>query len=178
MYLSIYLSISLYLATRKQRCVGFELKWPISFLMTTTLMLRALQDVQYASTNIWGWLYIYIYIYICGGLWEPYPSHHNGLFSPLLILRDFATREADQYRCSIVTLSFLCNIICYLISMFAFSLVTISGATTVGVCVCACVCVCPKNALPITVNRALIPFKLILLRNYTLVAFLNSSMTF
>ena len=29
---------------------------------------------------------------------EPYPSHHNGLFSPLLILRDFAAREADQYR--------------------------------------------------------------------------------
>ena len=23
-------------------------------------------------------------------LWEPYPSHHNGLFSPLLVLRDFA----------------------------------------------------------------------------------------
>ena len=30
---------------------------------------------------------------------EPYPSHHNGLFSPLLVLRDFAAREADQYRC-------------------------------------------------------------------------------
>ena len=23
-------------------------------------------------------------------LWEPYPSHHNGLFSPLLVLRDIA----------------------------------------------------------------------------------------
>ena len=22
-----------------------------------------------------------------GVLWEPYPSHHNGLFSPLLVLR-------------------------------------------------------------------------------------------
>ena len=29
-----------------------------------------------------------------------------------------------------VTLSFLCNIICYLISVFVFSLVTLSGATT------------------------------------------------
>ena len=34
-----------------------------------------------------------------GLLWEPYPSHHNGLFSPLLVLRDIAAREADQYRC-------------------------------------------------------------------------------
>ena len=34
-----------------------------------------------------------------GVLWEPYPSHHNGLFSPILVLRDFAAREADQYRC-------------------------------------------------------------------------------
>ena len=31
--------------------------------------------------------------------WEPYPSHHNGLFSPLLVLRDFAAGESDQYRC-------------------------------------------------------------------------------
>ena len=31
-------------------------------------------------------------------LWEPYPSHHNGLFSPLLVLRDFAAREADHSR--------------------------------------------------------------------------------
>ena len=31
-------------------------------------------------------------------LWEPYPSHHNGLFSPLLELRDFAARGADQSR--------------------------------------------------------------------------------
>ena len=30
--------------------------------------------------------------------WEPYPSDHNGLFSPLLGLRDFAARGADQYR--------------------------------------------------------------------------------
>ena len=27
-------------------------------------------------------------------LWEPYPSHHHGLFSTLLVLRDFAAREA------------------------------------------------------------------------------------
>ena len=32
-------------------------------------------------------------------LWEPYSSHHNRLFSPLLILRDFAARGAYQYRC-------------------------------------------------------------------------------
>ena len=76
-----------------------------------------------------------------GVLWEPYPSHHNGLFSPLLVLRDFAVRGSrsisvlsEQYETSYlfyVTLSFLCNIICYLISVFAFSLVTLSGATTV-----------------------------------------------
>ena len=29
-------------------------------------------------------------------LWKPYPSHHNGLFSPLLVLRDFVPTE--QYR--------------------------------------------------------------------------------
>ena len=31
-------------------------------------------------------------------LWESYPSHHNGLFSRLFVLRDFAAREADQSR--------------------------------------------------------------------------------
>ena len=31
-------------------------------------------------------------------LWEPYPSHHNGFLSPILVPRDFAAREADQYR--------------------------------------------------------------------------------
>ena len=31
-----------------------------------------------------------------GVLWEPYPSHRNGLFSPLLVLRDFAaTRQIN-----------------------------------------------------------------------------------
>ena len=74
-----------------------------------------------------------------GVLWEPYPSYHNGPFSPLLVLRDFTARGADQYRCYptstrllTFSLSFLCNIICYLISVFAFSLVTLSGATTEG----------------------------------------------
>ena len=41
---------------------------------------------------------------------------------------------SEQYETSYlfyVTLSFLCNIICYLISLFAFSLVTLSGATTI-----------------------------------------------
>ena len=40
---------------------------------------------------------------------------------------------SEQYETSYlfyVTLSFLCNIICYLISVFAFSVVNISGATT------------------------------------------------
>ena len=40
---------------------------------------------------------------------------------------------SEQYETSYlfyVTLSFLCNIICYLISVFAFSLVTLPGATT------------------------------------------------
>ena len=31
-------------------------------------------------------------------LWEPYPSYHNGLFSPLLAL-EISLLEADQYRC-------------------------------------------------------------------------------
>ena len=26
-------------------------------------------------------------------LWEPYPSYHNGLFSPLLVRRDFAAKR-------------------------------------------------------------------------------------
>ena len=39
-----------------------------------------------------GWLVMFL-------LWEPYPSHHNGLFSPLSVLRDFAARGAAQYRC-------------------------------------------------------------------------------
>ena len=30
-------------------------------------------------------------------LWEPYPSYHNGLFSPLLVRRDFAARRADHH---------------------------------------------------------------------------------
>ena len=52
---------------------------------------------------------------------------------------DFATRgrsilvSSEQYETSYlfyVTLSFLCNIICYL-SVFVFLLVTLSGATTI-----------------------------------------------
>ena len=30
------------------------------------------------------------YLYLL--MWEPYPSHHNGIFSPLLVRRDFAAR--------------------------------------------------------------------------------------
>ncbi len=69
-------------------------------------------------------------------MWEPYPSYHNGLFSPLLVL-EISLPEgrsisvlSKQYETSYlfyVTLSFLCNRICYLISMFVFSLVTLSG---------------------------------------------------
>ena len=32
-------------------------------------------------------------------LWEPYPSHHNGLYSQLLVRRDFSARRAEEYRC-------------------------------------------------------------------------------
>ena len=30
--------------------------------------------------------------------WEPYPSYHNGFFSPLLVL-EISLRGPDQYRC-------------------------------------------------------------------------------
>ena len=43
---------------------------------------------------IWTWVHVRRMIL----LWDPYPSHHNGLFSPLLVLRDFAAWEADQSR--------------------------------------------------------------------------------
>ena len=90
-----------------------------------------------------------IYIYVVGTLpimisiymlWEPYPSHYNGLFSPLLVQRFCCQKGrsisvlSEQYKTSYlfyVTLSFLCNIICYLIFVFAFSLVTLSRATTI-----------------------------------------------
>ena len=45
---------------------------------------------------------------------------------------------SEEYETSYlfyVTLSFLCNIICYLISVFVFSLVTLSGATTPLLCI-------------------------------------------
>ena len=72
-------------------------------------------------------------------LWEPYPSYYNGLFSPLLVQSQKSRSLSvlyEQYETSYlfyVTLSFLCNIICYLISVFAFSLVTLSGATTLSI---------------------------------------------
>ena len=45
-------------------------------------------------------------------LWEPYPSHHNGLFSPLLVLKDFAAK--GQNNIGVIQtvrdfLPFLCN---------------------------------------------------------------------
>ena len=72
-------------------------------------------------------------------LWEPYPSHYNGLFSPLLVQRfrwhrdrsiSVLSEQYETYYLFYITLSFLCNIICYLISVFVFSLVTLSGVTT------------------------------------------------
>ena len=72
-------------------------------------------------------------------LWKPYPSYYNGLFWPLLVQR-FRCQKGrslsvlyEQYETYFffVTLSFLCNIICYLISVFVFSLVTLSGVTTI-----------------------------------------------
>ena len=71
--------------------------------------------------------------------WEPYPSHYKGLFSPLLVQRFRCQKGrsisvlSEQYETSYlfyVTLSFLCYIICYLTSVFVFSFVTFSGATT------------------------------------------------
>ena len=52
-------------------------------------------------------------------LWEPYPSHHNERFSPLLVLRDFtASQTIPELSKTVrdlllfyVTLSFLYNII-------------------------------------------------------------------
>ena len=73
-------------------------------------------------------------------LWKPYPSYHNGLFSPLFVLEISLSEGrsrlvlSEQYETSYlfyVTLSFLCYIICYLISVFVYSLVTPSGATTI-----------------------------------------------
>ena len=64
-----------------------------------------------------------------GVLWEPYPSYYNELFSPLLVQRFRCQKVRSlsvlykQYETSYlfyVTLSFLCNTICYLISVFAF----------------------------------------------------------
>ena len=53
----------------------------------------------------------------------------------LLPERQSTSVLSEQYKTSYlfyVTLSFLCNIICYLISVFVFSLVTLSGATTLS----------------------------------------------
>ena len=64
-------------------------------LIRSAQILRRVLDLTrlaVSQTNT-QWLVIIIM------LWEPYPSYHNGLFSSLLVLRDFAAREADQYRC-------------------------------------------------------------------------------
>ena len=45
-----------------------------------------------------GWLVGWLVGFYGILLWEPYPSHHNGLFSPLSVLRDFAAKGADHYR--------------------------------------------------------------------------------
>ena len=68
---------------------------------------------------------------------EPYPYHNNGLFSPLLSTRDFAARWKINIGVIRTVRDFLLFyvtpscVICYLISEFVFSLVTLSGATTV-----------------------------------------------
>ena len=98
--------------------------------------------VQYGR-GVCGWRLKFLvenrYIFVLFMLWEPYPSYYNGLFSPLLVQR-FRCQKGrslsllyEQYEISYlfyVTLSFLCNIICYLISVFVFSLVTLSRPTT------------------------------------------------
>ena len=64
-----------------------------------------------------------------GVLWEPYPSYYNGLFSPLLVQRfryqksrslSVLYEQYETFYLFYVTLSFLCNIICYLISVLVF----------------------------------------------------------
>ena len=68
----------------------------------------------------------------------PFPSPQNSRPCALCKIRRNKGRSisvlSEQYETSYlfyVTLSSLCNIICYLISVFVFSLVTLSGATTV-----------------------------------------------
>ena len=76
-------------------------------------------------------------------MWEPFSSYHNGLFSPLFVIEisllrgwsvSVLTEQNGTSYLFYVTSSFLCNIICYLISVFVFSLVTLSGDTTVSKC--------------------------------------------
>ena len=62
-------------------------------------------------------------------LWEPYPSHHNGLFSPLLVLRDFGARK--QINIGVIQTvrdfsPFLCN---------SISLVEYNLLSNIRVCV-------------------------------------------
>ena len=47
--------------------------------------------------SMYGYCYIFL-IQVYKLLWEPYTSPHNGLFSPLLVLRDFAAREVDHFQ--------------------------------------------------------------------------------
>ena len=71
--------------------------WNIIF----TVLIRV-QNIYMDHPNIWSykkWKTLVVKELITSLLWDPYPSHHNGLFSPLLVLRDFTAREADQYRC-------------------------------------------------------------------------------
>ena len=69
---------------------------------------------------------------------QPDPSKKALFHTCRLVGADIKYRKSisvlsEQYETSYifyVTLSFLCNIICYLISVFAFSLVTLFGAIT------------------------------------------------
>ena len=84
----------------------------------------------------------------CGMLlWEPYPSYYNGLFSSLLVQRfpcqkgrslSVLYEQYETFYLFYVSLSFLCNIICYLISVFVFSLVTLSGSIWSIAFLCNC----------------------------------------
>ena len=72
-------------------------------------------------------------------MWELYPSHHNGLFSPLFVWRDYAARRAYQSRSAPLQLP---------------------GSTSAGRVICECISV-PEDFLwpQGTFPQAFIPFR-------------------
>ena len=137
------------LMTRGERLEKLEIRGKMWTVQATALIvgkvreiiedlpsLRLLQKV-YSSNIIMIIRRIILRCFIL--LWEPYPSYNKGLFSPLLVQRfryqkgrslSVLYEQSETSYLFYVTLSFSSNIICYLISVFAFSLVTLSGATT------------------------------------------------